>query len=1197
MKGAPGTSVNPSPRPHIRGLAGVRRPLKVLLALVGLYAATFTLQWAAILKRVVQLPVSGAVSLSPLPDPLTTRSVEVTGTATPLRMIEIGVNDRMRGVTVSGPDGHFRQSLDLTPGARRVWVRALDEKFEEIARAESAVRWKPGTFLPALDLCLRLEEQALVWVAGRATPGEQVRLATDLEGVQPQDVSVDDAGVLDVLIPVQRSSSGGVSVRIEGPSGAHPSLECQDARSAEEIPLGRSAIIDQRQDPVAWALRFERLDGAGREAELTQSLDALLPTAEFEITLPTAHPYFQAVIRGDLSGEEFVRRTFGELTNAVTGDLLVAVRMAFSKPGLPPLPDLKPKTQIQLQGGSGTVRTWLRLLSGFPGFPQRQVQFRSARDAGIGSEPLLSARDKVTVRTSESLGWSFEVIPSKIEGGEVTWSGPLQVRHISASGPDPPLSAMVRSARGTASQPANMKEFLGRFEPVAERNLFSVFWRTLLAIVPAACLWLVVRKKPFASHPGTPAVIGLAAVLAVWRTWPLLSELAKRGSFLALGLVESTLSAAATFRAVSEVEGLSDLARRVADLGNSCFWVVFVATIGMAPLYFSALTRAISAQSPAVGAANEGRLQGRVRFGVSIVYAVYAAAVLAFLAIMTPERWIVWSEAAGSLAATELTKSFLGRVLPGLDPAAIVPSLVWAAVLLCFGVRGLLLAVAHVAVTLLFVATWDSTLRSYAVSGLHPVSALALLGLAAYPLVLRLLRSALPSPWPRAARPAAAAGFVLVSLFLPRFPPIWMLVAAAGLMGLGFLWVAAASLGSFEPASRTKRWLEARPLSAAAVFTAVGVGIGWPVIEPGKEPQLGAVAGLMGHWSNLLPYVLAIPFALLLWEQGGKSRSRVFPAEVLSAGALFYAVFLISPATTWLFVPVPLLVALLVGRNWIFKDEYQLRALDSAQQQSGSDTKKLVRQVIEGQSWSARVQSAVKALNSKFEKAQMEPSVYAKRLKAYGQYAASQPGVSTTRAERVFALGESDAKARLVAFLRIGLLLSSVPIMISLYQYLPVSRVSYPFPVADFVVFFLLAILKWALYAVFFGLFFANLAGNTGLSKGIGLFVALGVPFGVYRLLGAASIGELRPFLLWLAQLFVFCGMIGLVASDLRLLREAGFHLRDLKAIHRVPTLSAFASTALAAIIPAILSVIAGKAGDVVKFFIQTLLPGMPNAP
>ena len=87
----------------------------------------------------------------------------------------------------------------------------------------------------------------------------------------------------------------------------------------------------------------------------------------------------------------------------------------------------------------------------------------------------------------------------------------------------------------------------------------------------------------------------------------------------------------------------------------------------------------------------------------------------------------------------------------------------------------------------------------------------------------------------------------------------------------------------------------------------------------------------------------------------------------------------------------------------------------------------------------------------------------------------------------------------------------------------------------------------------------------------------------------------MRPFILWAAQLFLFCSLLGLLAVDYRLLRKSGFKFRDLRVVHDLPTLSAYASTVMAALIPGVVALFTGRLTDFVRFFLDTIIK-VPSA-
>ena len=170
-----------------------------------------------------------------------------------------------------------------------------------------------------------------------------------------------------------------------------------------------------------------------------------------------------------------------------------------------------------------------------------------------------------------------------------------------------------------------------------------------------------------------------------------------------------------------------------------------------------------------------------------------------------------------------------------------------------------------------------------------------------------------------------------------------------------------------------------------------------------------------------------------------------------------------------------------------------------------------------------------------------------------------------------------------------GAFLAAVPLIITLYEYLPNRVIAFPYPTADLLAVLLQSIAGWLLIALFFGFFYVHIRGQSGLSKGLAMCVAVVAPVSVYRLLNVPSLNELRPFLLWAIQMFAFCTLLG-GAADYRTLREHGYQLRDLLTLNNLPWISVYASSIVAALVPAVIALVSGKLGDVVKFFIDTVL-------
>jgi hypothetical protein len=89
----------------------------------------------------------------------------------------------------------------------------------------------------------------------------------------------------------------------------------------------------------------------------------------------------------------------------------------------------------------------------------------------------------------------------------------------------------------------------------------------------------------------------------------------------------------------------------------------------------------------------------------------------------------------------------------------------------------------------------------------------------------------------------------------------------------------------------------------------------------------------------------------------------------------------------------------------------------------------------------------------------------------------------------------------------------------------------------------------------------------------------------------------MRPFFFWLFQVFFFCSVLGLIAGDYLILSREGLPARELRVVHNIPVLSAYASVIVAGVSTTIVALVTSRIGDVVKFFLETVLPQAPSLP
>jgi hypothetical protein len=269
-------------------------------------------------------------------------------------------------------------------------------------------------------------------------------------------------------------------------------------------------------------------------------------------------------------------------------------------------------------------------------------------------------------------------------------------------------------------------------------------------------------------------------------------------------------------------------------------------------------------------------------------------------------------------------------------------------------------------------------------------------------------------------------------------------------------------------------------------------------------------------------------------------------------------------------------------------------AIDEELKEHGADLDKVIGDTLHCLIQTSRYDAIISNLRKKFEKAEMTAADFEKKRKECSRYLLKTDdplAIPEKRKHReLLALGTGSIRENVLCALRAGFLLSSIPIGISLVNELPAYRVSYPFPIATFALFVVLATVRYLLYAFMFGFFFTHIRGRSGLIKGIIFAGAIIIPFAGYQLVALRDPLELRAFIIWAAQIFLFCSVLGLWIGDVRLLKKNGYGIKDVVYVHNVPMLSAYSSAVAAAIGSAIITVLSGSVQDLSKFFINIVV-------
>jgi hypothetical protein len=727
-----------------------------------------------------------------------------------------------------------------------------------------------------------------------------------------------------------------------------------------------------------------------------------------------------------------------------------------------------------------------------------------------------------------------------------------------------------------------VREFLVGFE--AMQIAPAVAWPlwTLKTLIPFAGLLWLSRRVPFDGVAAWRPFVAALWLMAVWRSWPFLSWLAEVG--LSQWLRRGTFSAA--------------LALKEAEYAGSpnveTFWLIFLTFVALTPAYFRAIQSGVMPWDDDHPGPSRLRWLGAAWTGVRV--ALGGAALLVLVAIARPD-WLGLHSAPLSVGTAILP--VLGQ--PGVS--AVLSAVALSFFLLACGLRAWLVGLALLMVTLRL-AVPLSVLQTAAppLTIVHQMPYWAFgaaLGVFSLPLMTRLVGALTPSStvrrqWRWIAAAFLTAGAMLIDWLSVR---LWLVMGGAVLFA-AVVWLTVVSLEGFGEIRRALDTTRRQPLLVFAVAL-VGVLLVWPLGGPVEALRRSDVAQIAVDFRWLLVYVLALGLVLFMHDHARHDASVVLDASWRPVGIYLFSVLLINSSISWLLVPVPLIVALVIATLWLFQSPAEIARLATDRQQA--DGKKLLQGFLDAAAASTRLGAIQKVLNKKLDGAELTPDEYESRLGAYRAYLAKAIAGQTApggpkATDAVFGFGHSSLQANVRAALGIGALLAIPPVIMALYQYAE-RGVRYPYPVADVLRFLMGASASWLLYAFFFGYYYAHIRGTTGLTKGANLCSAIVLPFLAYRLLSTETLQDMWQFLLWAAQVFLFCTLMGLVAFDYRLLRANGFRARDLLAVHNVPVLYAYSSTVAAAVGSAVVAIITNRVTDLAKFFFDVIAVGGATKP
>jgi len=1071
---------------------------------------------------------------------------------------------------------------------------AFSDDGRVIGEKDTVFKWPEGMFPVRVDIAAALG-QAGLWVAGTAAPGQQLSVKTS--GGKILGWTRAGSGGLFSMVGPMDSVRATDSIRVISWNNRGCSDTARGALSALSTAFSRAVVFECANADTLdkYANAIDSLFRADHSLKAMGKFPQALSSVRISMELPACYGGIEAVQRGSMSPEEFLEKTAGD------------VRRIFFEPGRDDpakcRPDketiLAPRVAVVTGGRSTRVTIEKKfLMTG-----GRLGLYGEA--AGGLSSTFLRLNDTLTIilnghRAEKIIGR----LPDSSIGAKIVWTGKPGQRQPGGEYGAMALLAYRLGFSGSGANPAdnnasdstltNIKGFIRNYEANASGGLAASLMKLLVWIVIFSAFIHFSRIRRKQGHASGEVVGALSTIFLVWgilffgqQCLPAFVWVWIRSLLVAvIGNDGHGFAAAYLTRSFSEKSDSAAL---------DSYAFVCLALFILLPFYFRKMQLAFARQSGDTAIKNRG-WGAALRIGWLTLMCA-----LALIAANGENKRPFAAPIARFAKHTAVTAQ------PGADS-------VWSKAINLFPTAALPLAAAALGPEALLFAAGQSVVSAYgadareksypafflsaarAVQGLPWWCIAGIAALCCAPLLRRLLVRVCAvadtrRKWLWSLGALGASALIMSVEFLPQ--QFAMHGAAFG-AAMGLAWLIVHLVRKTEP--RIERFMSG--VMGVFIYVVIGVAalyLSSPVAAPGTTVRWSLYSAWPFAWllSDVLLYCAGLAVILHLLARLREQDRHIHHDDTLMEGVFLFAA-LLTGLTTWMGIPVPLLVALIVPFAWLFRSKADMKGLATEIDAHGGDMDKVVSQSLRRLIATVRYNNIVSALRGQFEKAAITPDEFERKRKEYSQsfFSADEPGDNDEEQRRreLLSIGTGGAWENVRSALRAGMVLAAIPLAMSLISELPSRWVQYPFPLADFMIFIALASMRYLLYAFVFGFFYAHIRGRTGLTKGAIFAFAVIAPFAAYQLIAIRELAELRAFATWAGQIFLFCSLLGLWVGDVRLLRKNGYAIKDLLYLHNVPMLSAYTSAVAAAIGAAVISVVSGSAQDLTKFFISTVI-------
>lgn len=338
--------------------------------------------------------------------------------------------------------------------------------------------------------------------------------------------------------------------------------------------------------------------------------------------------------------------------------------------------------------------------------------------------------------------------------------------------------------------------------------------------------------------------------------------------------------------------------------------------------------------------------------------------------------------------------------------------------------------------------------------------------------------------------------------------------------------------------------------------------------------------------------LLAVVYLLQLLEEFSLTDHwATLEDDERNAGVALALTLFFLPRQQWLFTIVSLSLGWLLLTRWVFVPR---NIVDS-----GSDASNTIRGVIRFNEAQLALRMMKKVLREKLAKAEMVFHEYERHVRGLESFVDElrdqiEPRGNNAPAAVLSYGSPMNPWPRAVIGARYGLLFAVPWLALLLRDFHAGMAPERGFEWVGAIGTAVQALALWPVLGFFFGYFYPHLRGDTGLSKGLYLFLAVVTPtFAATALAMPSNTQAWTSFSFWALQLFIHCMLLGFFAGDYETLRASGLGWQHLVDVHNLGALTAWGSSLLLAIGVAATTVATTQAGALIMQALQTIVPDL----